>query len=194
MVKPVSLNERLQLVIPIYADDSDTIAAYIHSAPISRETFEAHYALVARTFSAIYADTLGAVAGPRIASLVLNKVAAESGDTLGAMALLNEIRRLTNVVSRGSHGWVTEQFQDALDHKSLNEDDLAEVTNAIVFFTVASAIYPRRMLRPMMDSVMPVWGARITFSNFTAFIASLGTSTADASTQKTLAPGSSVAY
>lgn len=93
-----SINERLHFVVPIYADDGDTISAYVHSAPISREVFEAHFLLISKTFTAFHTEGLGFLGGPRVASLMLNKVAEKIGDQTGAIALMNEIRRLSNVL------------------------------------------------------------------------------------------------
>ena len=182
MIRPLSINERLHLVIPIYADDGETITGYVHSAPISREVFEAHFMLISKTFSMIYSEGLAVLAGPRIASLVLRRAAEAMGNQAGGMALMNEIRRLSNVLLRSSNGWDAHQFQEAVDHQLLSEDDLTEVTNAIVYFIVASAMHPKRQLRIVMDGVTQAWGAQTLSSNFTTFAASLPTSSGAVST------------
>jgi hypothetical protein len=178
MARPLSLNNKLHLVVPIYDnDDGDKITGYVHSTPISRETFEAHFMLVSRTFSAIFEG--GGAMGPRVATLMLQKIAESSNDPTEAMALMNEIRRLTNVVARGPNGWESTPFQDAVDHKTLSDDDIAEVSNAIVYFMLASAILRKRERKVLTESVTTL-GAQTSFSNFTAFVASLGTSIDDA--------------
>lgn len=193
MVKAFSVNEKLHLVIPIYADDGETITAYAHSAPISREVFEAHFLLVSKTFAAIHSEGLGIIAGPRVASLVLAKVAEKMQDPMGAMSLMNEIRRLTNVVMRESTGWEMVPFQDVVDRSILDGGDLAEVTNAIVFFTVTSSMQRRQDLKEMMGGAARLWGAQTSSLDFTAFVASLTTSTGTGGTATIQRPVSSVA-
>jgi hypothetical protein len=195
MVRPLSLNEKLHLVVPIYADDGETIVAYIHSAPIMRETFEAHYLILSKTFAAIHTEGLGVIAGPRVASYVLHDVAKKSRDEMGAAALMNEIRRLTSVCLRNNDGWENMQFQDTVDLGRLAPDDVAEVLNALVFFIVTSAMQRKQDLKEMMDGAARLWGARTSYLDFTAFAASLGTSTQTADTvSKRLHRASSVPY
>lgn len=194
MVRPLSINDKLHLVIPI-VDDNDSVTGYVHSAPISREVFEAHFELVAATFTAIFGGGHNILGGPRIAALMLRKVSEKSSSDPGeALDLMNEIRRLTNVIIRGPQGWTSSSFQDAVDHRELSDDDIAEVTNAIVFFTVTSAMQPKKRLKSMMGLVSEVWGARTSYSDCTAFIASLATSTNDAPTTLNPIPASSVVF
>jgi hypothetical protein len=192
MVKPLTISEKLHLVIPIYGDDGETITAYVHSAPISREVFDAHYLLIAQTFSAIHAEGLGIIAGPRVASLLLHDVARKKRDEIGALALMNEIRRLSNVMVREATGWAPLPFQEVVDRKLISEDDLSEVANALVFFIVTSAMQRRADLKEMMDGAARLWGARTSSSDFTGFAASLATSKEHVSTTK--APVSSAVY
>lgn len=194
-MKPLSINDQLHLTMPIYADDeSDKIVAYVHSAPISREVFEAHFSLVAQTFAKIYSGGYGMTAGPRIASLILHEVAKESGDALGAVSLMNEIRRLTNVICRTNAGWEHFSFQDVADRKMFDTDDLAEVTNAIVFFTVGSSMHRKRDKRTMLSGALKMWGASISSSDFMGFHALHATSTGAAPTTKSPEPVSSAVY
>ena len=178
MVRPLSINEKLHLVIPVYSgsDDAQTITAYIHSTPISKETFEAHFMLLSKTFAAIHAEGLGIIAGPRVAALMLRNIADKRNDEVGAMALMNEIRRLTNVHIRTPDGWDNLPFQDVVDKAAISADDISEVTNALVFFTVTSSMQRKQDLRDMMDGAARLWGAQTTSLDFTAYVASLATS------------------
>jgi hypothetical protein len=184
MVRQLSLSEKLHLVIPVYAADGETVTAYVHSAPISREVFEAHFMLLAKTFAAIHASGLGIVAGPRVASLLLSRTAEEQRDELGALALMNEIRRLTNVSLRTPQGWDALPFQHVADQGMLDAEDLAEVTNAIVFFIVTSSMQRKTDRKMMMDGAARLWGAQTSSLDFTAFVASQRISTIPAPTVK----------
>jgi hypothetical protein len=192
MPRDLSLNAKLHLVIPIYDDeDEDKIIGYAHSAPISRETYDAHFMLIARTLSAIFEGGAGGF-GPRTASQTLLKVAEKSDDPTEALDLLNEIRRLTNVVLRGPHGWETHQFQNVVDHRLISSTDILEVSNAILYFTVASAVLRKKERRVLTETVSTL-GAQTSSSDFMAFAASLGTST-DGAHITSPTPASSVVF
>lgn len=177
------IDEKLNLVVPVRRDDGEP-GAYAYHSPISREVFEAHFMLLGKTFSAVQTSGLGVVAGPRVASLLLAKAAEQEGDELGAMALMNEIRRLTNAVIRTPKGWESFAFQDVVDGGLLDAEDVAEVTNAIVFFTVISSVQGKKLRKPIMAGAARIWGARTSSSDFTALVASLTTSTAHANTRR----------
>ncbi len=185
MVRPLSISDKLYLTIPVYDADNKTIVAYAHSAPISQEVFEAHFLLLGAAFSQLHRKGLGIVSGPRVAALLVRKVAEEQGDELGGISLMNEIRRLTNFVRREPDGWVTRPFQEVVDHALLPPEDVSEVLNQIVFFIVTSAIQQRHERKEMMDGAARIWGSRTSSSDFTAFVASLGTSTKAAVTRTT---------
>lgn len=194
-MRNVSLNDKLHLVIPIVSDtDDEHVIGYVHSAPIARETFELHFELLSMAFSAMFADGQNLLGGPRIASLMLRKIATKRGEQSEYLDLMNEVRRLSNVVKRGPHGWVSQPLQEAIDHQTLTDDEIAGVTNAIAFFIVASAMLPKSKVKPLMDGVAPMWGARNSYLDFTAFVASLGTSTGDAHTTKAPTQASSVVF
>ena len=192
---PIRLNEKLYISIPLFRtylreiedpkDKTKTITAeveeiyaYVHSAPVSREVFEAHYMLFSRVFNRIYTDGLGEMAGPRVAALVLRDVAKEQREYADQYtALINEIRRLTNVLLRTENGWETIPFASATS--LLDDQDVSEVENAIVHFTVSSAMHRKNVAKTMLTGAASLWGAEISSSDFTVIAASLKTSTTD---------------
>ncbi len=187
----MKINEKLNLVVPLY-DGNEAIYAYVHSAPISREVFEANFFLLSKTFTAIFAEGLGEIAGPKVASLIMRKIASQ--DRIDATPLMNEIHRLTNVLVGGPGGWVMTPFHDCLSNNTIDSDDLAEAINAIVFFIAVSAMTVRQQRRDMLAGAARLWGARIESSDCTAFAASLKTSTATVNTGANPIPASSVPY
>lgn len=187
----MKIDQRLNLVIPVgheeeRPDPKDATKKvrefipdlYVHSTPISAETFEANFLLVSKTFSAIYGEGLGSVAGPRVAAMMLRRVAKATGDEASAVALMAEIRRLSNVLAPTPAGWDTVPLEQAVSQGTLSKEDASEVENAIVFFTVASAMHRRQDLKEAMDGAASLWGAQTTSSSFTAFRDSLPRSTA----------------
>jgi hypothetical protein len=183
------IDKRLNLVIEI---EDGKRKSYVHSTPLSREVFEANFLLISKTFTAIYAEGLSTIAGPRIASLMLREIASRmDGDVppgqkgenaTRAEILMAEIRRLTVIIAPGEKGWEPEPFEGAVARGVINEEDNAEVENALVFFTCGSAMHRRAELEPMLKSAVNLWGGQITSSTSTEWIASLPKSSGIANT------------
>jgi len=183
----MKINRRLNLVIPIHRE-KDVI--YVHSVPISAEVFEANFMTISRTFASIYGLGLGPTAGPRIAGMMLKKVGAELGLEKETQSLINEMRRLSNVIVPTNAGWETIPLQDALDKKLIEDDDVSEVENAIAFFTVLSCMHRRDQLKQMLDEAVKLFGAQLESSSCTEYATSLRTSSADETSGETVAVSS----
>ncbi len=70
-------------------------------------------------------------------------------------------------------GWQSMPFQEVVDRKMLDDDDMAEVQNYLVFFTAASWVHMGSEVRSIL---YPTWqnsGARLTSLNSTEFSRSL---------------------
>lgn len=171
------IDDRLNLVIPV---ELPAGKAFVHSTPVSMEVFEANFMLVSKTFAAIYGEGLGAAAAPRIAAMLLRRIAKETGDIKSADALLAEVRRLSNVFAPTPQGWEMIPLEDALAKGVIPKEDASEVENAIVFFIVASAMHRRSDLAEVLDGATRLWGAQTSSSSCTDFRDSLPTSTAAA--------------
>jgi hypothetical protein len=177
MAEVKKINQKLHLIIPVH---TQTGIVNIHSTPLSREAFEQNYLVLSKTFAAIYGEGLGFVAGPRVALLLLRDIAKRMGDLTAAsveLGIISEMRRLTNAVLPSGEAV---PFQEIVDKTMLDEEDLAEVENAIAFFTVASAIHKREELKEMLDGASRIWGGQVSYLSFTDYLASLKTSTKDA--------------
>lgn len=185
----MQIDRHLNFVIPILRDDGST--AYVHAAPIGKQVFETYFLVIAKTFSQIYAEGLQTLAGPRVAGLMLKKIATEQGQWEAVeRGLVNEIRRLANVVALTSKGWTTFPFQEAIDQKFFLEDDISEVENALTFFTVASAMHRRNVLEVILSAAGELWTAQTTSSTLTEFTTSLTTSSGGESTGERATPSS----
>jgi hypothetical protein len=180
----MKIDRKLNFVIPLY-DEAGTVSSYVHSTPISREVFEANAITIAQTFTSIYAGGLGATAGPRIAAILLRRNAQDSvGDDSEARlmaleainhGLFSEIYRLTNVVINGPTGWMTVPYEVAVKQNMIDEDDAAEVENALVSFIVDSAMHKKRDVAGILKISSKLWGAQTSSLNCTEFAASLQT-------------------
>jgi hypothetical protein len=169
----MKINEKLNLVIPIYTDDK--ISAYVHSTPISRETYEVNYLLLAKTFTAIHAEGVGEITAPRVAALMMKDFARRDNNPNAAEVLMNEIRRLSSVVQPNPNGsgWQAIPLQEAISKKSLDEDDISEVENAVAFFICVVHLYPKNLVKGFLTGAMRLWGSQITPHTSTEFIRSL---------------------
>ena len=185
----IKIDRRLNLVMPLTRSDDTEI--FIHSTPISREVFEQHFLIISKTFAAIYSEGLSYVAGPRIANMVLKKLAVDSGTWDGVAGvrntLYNEIHRLTNVVLPiSTGGWSTVPLYDAIRQELLDADDVSEVENALAFFTCASSMHTRAQLPAILRST-ELWGMQTTSLNVTEYANSLPTSIQHESSGETAA-------
>ncbi len=175
----ITLNKKLNFVIPIECDNDDTI--YTHSTPIRSETFDAYFEVIGRAYTQIFAGGYGANSGPRLAKKFIRKTAEVMkmwDGPLGVKAgLFDEIYRLTNVVYPTDKGWQLRPFEDAIRDGMINEQDQDEVENALCFFTLCSVMLRRTELKDALEFTGKLWGSQVELLNATEFAASLPTST-----------------
>ena len=124
------------------------------------------------------------LSGPRICKLMLQRIAEHDGTwepkdgSPGVKAtLLAEITRLSNVVLPGDRGWQTMPLETAINRQLLDEEEIAEVEGALVFFTCVSAILRRATVPGILAEVSSLWPMQTTLSNVTEWTASLPTLT-----------------
>lgn len=95
----MKIARNLNLIIPVRTEKGN---GWIHATPISKEVFKEHFFILSKTFSAIFSEGLGVVAGPRIAFLMLERISRDSniweGDKGVRNTLVNEVIRLANLV------------------------------------------------------------------------------------------------
>lgn len=189
------IDKRLNMVIPIYGEDNDDKEAkpiaHVHSAPISTELFSAYWEPIGLVHARIFSPGgLGLMAGPRMADKVLEKVSKELGVWEGVQTgLLAAIYQLTNVFAPDQNGaWQMWQWADAKKHDIVSNDDAAAVEAALVFFTVASAMFRKYSLKAILDRAFSLWGAQTESSNSTEFLHFLRTLTVAATTGAKVTP------
>ena len=74
-------------------------------------------------------------------------------------------------------GWETIPYADARSRNLIDERDIGEIENAIVFFTLASSIYRRKDQPGWLDGAAQLWGAQTSSLNCTEYAKSLPTLT-----------------
>lgn len=167
----MKISRTMHLVVPV---ELDTGKVYVHSTPISKEIFRQHFFILSKVYAAIFEEGLGNI-GPRVAYMMLEKVSMDAGVWEGETGikntLVNEIIRLSNYVyPRSGKGWDDQPLEVAIDKGLIDPD---EVLNDIVFFICICAVNKPTEARQVMEASCGVWSSQITYSNVTAWTASL---------------------
>ena len=170
----MKISRNLNLIIPVRTEKGN---GWIHATPISKEVFKEHFFILSKTFSAIFSEGLGVVAGPRIAFLMLERISRDSGiwdDDKGVRnTLVNEIIRLANLVYPvEGKGYDTIPLDMALEREIVELDDVA---GELVFFTCVSSINSPEQAKGTLDVVNGIWSTQYSSLNLTDWIASLPT-------------------
>jgi hypothetical protein len=191
----MKIDRNLNLVQKV---ETDSGVCYVHSTPITRVEWEEYFYVLSQTYASIFMGGLGVSTGPSMASLMLRKVAKDQGiwdgDAGVQIGLFGAIRRLTNVVIATADGWQTMPFEEVIRRGMVDEDSVAEVENAIVFFICVSSVLrgpkSREKLLVTLGMMKALWGAQTTSLDATAYASSLTTSTPAAVTAPKRAPSS----
>jgi hypothetical protein len=174
----VKINRDLNLVIPV--ERGDDIKLYVYSIPVATFVFERYYMVFARAFNRIYTDGLGIMSGPRVAAFILRDVAREMGAWDGPegaeRGLMAEMRRLTSVIVLDDKGWCPIPLHEAVARSFLDERDVSEVENALVFFTLAWHMHRRADREAILASGMKLWSGQLEWLSLSEFCSSLPTS------------------
>jgi hypothetical protein len=168
----MKIDRKLNLVIPVVRDD---VTVFVHSTPIGRDVFEQYHGVLAKSFSIITEDGINVIAALATSKLAL-KDAAEAKGIWPAVErnLIGEIRRLSNVVSPSDGGgWKTSPLEMAIRENSLDGDEMQEVENTLVFFTLISLLFRKAQLPMMLTALEQVGGLRTTSLNCTEWKDSL---------------------
>lgn len=185
------ISRKLYMVFPMTLEDGSRVD--IHSTPIGLDTFKTYHDNLSRTFTKIYTGGHGIITGPRIAAMLLEKDAKEYGNWEGdngiQKGLLEEIWRLSNgYTNTNGQGWKMTPLAAAQDY--LTEEEWSEVQNAIVYFTVASAIHRRTELKASLEAALSLWGPRVELLNATEYLSFLQTSMKEDNTGEKVIPSS----
>jgi len=173
----MKIDRNLNLVFPVERAEG---VAYVHCTPVGMLVFEHHFLAISKTFSALIENGGEWLLrmGPRVAKMMLKKVSEtdRSWDEI-ERGFLVEIRRLTNVVMPLETGWTNIPLQEAVDKGYFSDEDLSEVENAVVFFTVCCASMKKKEANALTEAIAGLLDGQATSFNVTDFQRSLPTST-----------------
>jgi hypothetical protein len=177
----VTLNRRLNLVVKVDGG-RDPLRGTLHvfAVPVARSVFDANFMIMCRAYAEIYRNSLGVIAGPKAAALLIKQEADVLGESAKGDMLLEEIRRLTNVLVpsvNGAGGYTMVDYGVAIRQGLIGEDDVADIEAAICFFTLASRVGPHFQLDAILEGLSLFWRAQTTSLTLTEYMRSLPTST-----------------
>ena len=112
----------------------------------------------------------------------MKQTAAGLGLEKEAERLLAEIHRLAMAIVPTPRGWEPMMLDEAVRAEHLDDEDVSEVDNAIVFFSLAWRMHAKAERVPVVNQAAKLWKASTTSLNSTEFAASLPTSSEPAST------------
>lgn len=174
----MKINKDLNLVIPIERAD---VTLYVHSVPIRREVFEQYHAPLSRAFSALTEGGLNIVSclatarlALRDAAMGMNKWEGEAGVQNG---FFGEVRRMSTVLYPSDGGWQSILLADAVKRDIIDDDELAEVENIIVFFTLSARLFRKHQTPMMIQALCSMGGLSTTSFSAMEYADSLSTST-----------------
>lgn len=180
------LNRKLNIVLSPITTAKGKV--HVHSVPVGLTTFRDNCRYLGRVWTAIQTGGYGPVTGPTLAAyLVMDEARREDNEAAVEKSLMNEIRRLTNVIYAGDRGWESMPFLECVKRGVLTDEEAAETENLLVYFTCASWM----KLPPPLDAMAQLrtlWGALTISSTATDYKNSLPMPTQDESTGENVTP------
>ncbi|QDH14155.1 hypothetical protein E3E12_08085 [Formicincola oecophyllae] len=168
------LDERLNLVLPLEGG-----RGFVHCQPLDRDVFRHNWRLFAETWSMMENDNLSITAAGAVAAMAMEERAQALGCEEQHAAIMAEIGRTARLIAPGPEGYAPLPLATAEKRGLLPADEADEVRNALVFFTVSSAVQPRARQMRTFQLLCLCRAAESTSLGVTAFAASLPTSTED---------------
>jgi hypothetical protein len=176
---PMKITKKLDLAITIDAPAGGQL--HIYSTPIPRLVFEQFYEELGAVFTKLFGEAGSAhvaLSAPQLAYAALKKIATEKGTwEIVRQGLINEISRLTMVISATDKGWKQSTYDQAVKAKILDEDSEMEVMSALIFFTSIVWVAPKDLANGFLEMASALRAWELTSSGITAYISSLPTST-----------------
>lgn len=174
------ISKNLNLVISLETESNGKI--YIHSTPITKDIFEQYYFELGKVFSQCFDSSSSshmALSAPKLAYPALKKIAMDQGNWEGnsgvKFGLINEIKRMSNILVNSEEGWKTITFNMAVEKGILDEEDESEVISSLCFFTAICRVAPKDLKKTFLEAAGSLRGWVITSSDFMEFQNSLAT-------------------
>jgi hypothetical protein len=174
----LKLNRKLNLVMTV---DTERGTLHVVAQPIPRAVFEDNFMIMCRAYAAIYNNQLGPITGPQAALMLIKREAQILGEETKGDMLLNEIRRMINVLVPSTNGssdsYQMMDFGLAVRQKLIDEDSAADIEAAVCFFTLALRAGAPQQMEGAIAGLNLFWNAETTSLTLTEYMRSLPTLT-----------------
>ena len=168
----MKIDQSLNLVSTV---ERDGFPLYVYVTPFPYEVIEQYYGILGQTFSRFYQD-IGQIGSPRVAGMMLREAAKSAmPEGFTGTTVMDEIHRLARVVVFVDGRWQQLPLGQALDKGVIDKEEWRDVEGEVCFFIVSCAMQKRNLIKGLVGSVLGMYGAQLTSSNITAFLASLPT-------------------
>jgi hypothetical protein len=170
----LTINRKLNVALPPIETEKGLV--YVYASPIMMPTFRDSYKILGRAYTAIQTLGFGALTGPGLAAYVLRDEAKLLGEEAQCESLMNEIRRLAQVIRMKDSSWDPVPLVEAVRMEVLSEEQIAEVENILVYFTCASWIRLPDEAQAI-SGLQILWHVQTLSSSLMDYLRSLPTST-----------------
>lgn len=169
----MKIDQSLNLVATV---ERESVPLYVYVTPFPYEVIEQYYGILGQTFSRFYQD-IGQIGSPRVAGMMLREAAkAAMPDGYTGNTVFDEIYRLSRVVTLVNGEWKSYPLAQALEKEIISKEEWRDVEGEVCFFIVSCAMQKRNLIPALVGKVLSMYGAQLTSSSVTAFLASLPTS------------------
>ena len=144
----VTINRRLNLVTKV---ESGRGTLHVFAVPVARSVFDENFMIMCRAYAEIYRNSLGVIAGPKAAARLIKQEADALNESAKGDMLLEEIRRLTNVLVpsvNGAGGYSMVDYGVAVRQGLIGEDDVDDIEAWRRFAPLASTLESSSKLVP----------------------------------------------
>lgn len=188
----MKIDRKTNLVVELPREDEPSVFA--HSTPLAAEVLEQYHSLAGPTMNALVTRGYGYFA-PRYAASVLREIATEQAELSAGPDRRNqeaakdrakvrvdgffaEIRRKTHILALDEDGWGMLPLADAMKADAIDDEELVQIENALVFFTFGLRSWVKAQ-RQEVSGGLSLCNARIVSLSCTDFMSSLRTLTKD---------------
>jgi hypothetical protein len=168
--------------------ESDGAEYHVFASAIPSRVARKYWQIINNAMGELHSSALEAKTAPKFAAEAVRSAARALGPMAEAEVeknFIGEIRRLAMVVLPKDNGWDEMMLDEAISKELLEDDEIDEILNLLVFFTAALSFYALSERAVVVSGAVALWNGRTTSSSFTEWRGSLPTSTPAASSGET---------
>jgi len=171
------INRRLNFVIPLER------GGYVHAEPVDRSVYEEFFMLFGQVYSSVYAQGLGTLAGPKVAGLMLKRLAKISAINIDPLRR-DMLHKCRAYLPDDKEGYKEYMIENAVKEGVMDDEDMAQVEGFLAFFTALSFLASVKERTALLAQTNGLHGTVSTSLNSTEYTTSLVTLMRAADTTK----------